>query len=199
MEMSLKKFDDELQVVYGEVYAPNVPDAQGDFMSEVEVMRMAHNFMMSRRLRSIDTNHDNAENGSMVVESFIVNEGDVIYVPGAWVVGVYIPDPVVWAKVKSGELNGFSMEALVKATPKVIELEVPEVIRGKLLDDDSGHTHKFEVRFNEDGNFLGGKTSVVDDHFHVIEKGTVTNAAGSPAHNHRYSIVEEMSDVKEES
>ena len=41
----IRKTDDELQIVYGEVYAPNVPDVHGEFMTPVEVRKMAHRFL----------------------------------------------------------------------------------------------------------------------------------------------------------
>ena len=31
--ITIKKYDDEQQLVYGEVYAPSIPDSQGDYMS----------------------------------------------------------------------------------------------------------------------------------------------------------------------
>ena len=39
--VSIKKTDDEQQLVYGEVYAPGFPDSQGDFMSAENIQRMA--------------------------------------------------------------------------------------------------------------------------------------------------------------
>jgi len=188
--MLLKKLDDELQVVYGEVYAPNVPDSQGDFMTEKEVVKMAHEFMKHGSLTAIDTNHDNEETGSIVVESYITNADDPIFVDGAWVVGVHVPDPEIWALIKNGELNGFSMEALVKATSKVIELEVPDTIIGETLSDNTEHTHEFTVKFDEQGNFLGGSTNIVNGHVHTISKATVTGEA--EGHTHKFSIVESM-------
>jgi len=188
MITSIKKIDDELQVVFGEVYAPNVPDVDGEFMTAEEIRKMAYVFMAEGILDQIDMNHDNKTNGSVVVESFIVDEESQVYVLGAWVVGVHIPDPKLWALVKDGKLNGFSMEALVVKRPREIELEVPEIIIGQTLSDDTEHTHEYSVRFDEQGNFLGGSTDIVNGHIHNISKGTVTDMADD--HNHRYSIVE---------
>ena len=114
-ECLIKRTDDELQIVYGEVYAPNIPDVHGEFMTPVEVRKMAHRFMQKRILNAVDTNHDNELNGSYIVESFVVDEegDDSIYLSGAWVIGMHVPDPEVWEAVKSGEINGFSMEAFV--------------------------------------------------------------------------------------
>lgn len=194
MECLIRKTDDELQIVYGEVYAPNVPDVHGEFMTPVEVRKMAHRFMTKQILDHCDTNHDNKANGSMVVESFIAREDDSIYIPEAWVIGMHVPDPVMWEKIKSGEINGFSMEALVQMKEKVIEIELPEVLGGVTVEA-NGHTHQFTVRFDDDGNFLGGSTAMSTGHVHKISRGTITDEANG--HTHRYSIAEEVNVVSE--
>jgi len=188
-ECLIKRTDDELQIVYGEVYAPNVPDVHGEFMTPVEVRKMAHRFMTKGILASVDTNHDNELNGSMIVESFIAREDDDIYIPESWVIGMHVPDPVMWGKIKSGEINGFSMEALVRLSEKVIEIEIPEQITG-ITSEASGHKHKFEVRFDDEGNFMGGLTSEDGGHRHEILRGTVTEAADG--HTHRFSFAEAL-------
>ncbi len=189
MEVRLRKFDDELQVVYGEVYAPNVPDSQGDFMTIVEVRKMAHKFLESQRVTKVDTNHDNVENGSCVVESFIARPEDPDFIEESWVVGVHVADGEIWKKVKSGELNGFSFEAMVMSRAKELELEVPEEIVG-LTSKAEDHEHEFIVVMDDDGNFVGGRTNIVNGHFHSILKATVTET--SMGHAHRYSFVEEL-------
>lgn len=204
MECLIKKTDDELQIVYGEVYAPNVPDVHGEFMTPVEVRKMAHKFLATGdRVRKVDTNHDNEANGSVIVESFIAGEDDLVYIPEAWVVGMHVPDSAVWAKIKSGDINGFSLEALVHLKKKIIEVEMPDVVQGvtavKADDDpDTGHTHRFEVHFDEEGKFQGGQTSTDDGHFHLINKGTVTEP-GPDGHTHRYSVAEQTTVISAEA
>lgn len=190
MRTLIKKIDDELQIVYGEVYAPNVPDADTEFMTAEEIRKMAHKFMAKGIVDQVDMNHNNIVTGSVVVESFIVDWPSELYILEAWVVGVHIPDADLWAQVKSGELNGFSMEAMVKKVPREIELEVPDIIQGHTLSDTTGHTHVFSVRFDDQGNFLGGGTDIINGHVHDITRGTVTDNADG--HNHRFSIVELM-------
>lgn len=195
-ECLIKRTDDELQIVYGEVYAPNIPDVHGEFMTPVEVRKMAHRFMEKRILNAVDTNHDNELNGSYVVESFVVDEdGDgSIYLAGAWVIGMHVPDPEVWESIKKGEINGFSMEAFVTLREKVIEIEVPDVVHG-LTEATAGHTHRFEVRFSDEGNFLGGTAFEENGHSHEILRGTVTEAGNG--HTHRYSVVEQVQVIDE--
>ncbi len=193
-ECRIRKTDDELQIVYGEVYAPNVPDVHGEFMTPVEVRKMAHRFMAKGILQAVDTNHDNELNGSMIVESFIARDDDPVFIPEAWVIGMHVPDDDMWKSIKDGELNGFSIEALVHLDERIVELEIPEVLKGDTSEFD-GHTHKFNVRFDGEGNFIGGQTSLTNDHRHQIRRGTVTEEAGG--HTHRYSIAELMSIVSE--
>lgn len=186
-ECLIRKLDDELQIVYGEVYAPNVPDVHGEYMTPVEVRKMAHNFMRSQRVDKIDTNHDNELNGSMIVESFIANEDDTTFLPESWVVGMHVPDPEMWVAIKSGDINGFSMEALVRLAEREIVIEVPDEITGTTSEAED-HTHTFIVRFDDEGNFLGGRTSEGGGHSHEILRGTVTET--TDGHTHRYSFAE---------
>jgi len=115
--IQIKKVDQEEQVVFGEVYAPSFPDSQGDFMSSEEIKKMAYNFLRKGVPSNIDVNHTQQPSGSYVVESFIAREGDPTFIPGSWVLGVKVPDPQVWRMVKSGELNGFSLDGIGVRTP----------------------------------------------------------------------------------
>lgn len=188
----IRKFDEELQIVYGEVYAPNVPDSQGDFMTAVEVRKMAHAFLHSGALDNIDTQHNNEKTGAFVVESFIARKGDPDYQSEAWVVGVHIPDAVLWTKIKSGEINGFSFEGLVHSTKAVIEMELPEHIEGRTSVSE-GHDHLYLVRIGDNGDFMGGWTMEDNSgHRHQLSRATVTNPPeGEPnGHTHRYSFTD---------
>ncbi len=188
----IKKFDDELQIVWAEVYAPNVPDSEGDFMVPEEIRKAAYHFMCKGRLDQIDVNHDNELYGCHVVESFIAREDDPLFIPGSWVVGVHIPSPKLWGMVKSGELNGFSMQALAYRTPKELGYKLPSDVRGQ-TDFSHGHGHDFAVAFDDDGTFLGGATLAggEDGHTHAIKRGTITEP-GPDGHVHRFSFVEEL-------
>ncbi len=74
--MEIRKFDEDLQIVYGEVYAPSgVPDSQGDVMSAEAIRKMAHKFLADMRVDQIDINHDHSMTGANVVESFIARRG----------------------------------------------------------------------------------------------------------------------------
>ena len=189
------KLDDEKQLAYGEVYIPMIPDSQGDFMTEPEIEKMAHSFMKNGLLRGVDTQHDMCDNGSIVVESFIAREGDPDFIKGSWVAAVWCPDDI-WPLVKSGELGGFSMFGKGERIPTMITIEVPDngIIKGE-TDTAEEHTHVFSLRFDDEGEFLGGDTDAGPDGFaHKITKGTVTEEAGPDGdkHRHRFSFVEAL-------
>lgn len=201
---TFKKFDEDRQLVYGEVYVPMLPDSQGDFMTAEEIERIAHDFMARGNVNKIDTNHDLQENGSYVAESFIARKGDPDFSEGAWVVVTKITDPNVWKMVKSGELNGYSMYGKGRREERLIEIEIPNsgVIKGLVEKDGdltgAEHTHLFKVHFDDEGNFLGGETGpaldhngkVMDDHSHQITKGTATDKTNG--HSHRFNFMEAL-------
>ena len=191
--VAIKKLDAEEQLVFGEVYAPGFPDSQGDFMTRESIKKMAYEFMRKSAMGNIDTQHSQTPNGSYVVESFIARDDDPTFIPGSWVMGVKCAD-AEWALVKSGELNGFSLDGMATRTPVVLEIDMPEILKGETTETDR-HSHTFFVKFDDKGNFLGGHTSPArDGHIHAIKAGTCTEMAMN--HNHRFSFVEAVRDVK---
>jgi hypothetical protein len=191
--VEIKKADVEQQVVFGEVFAPGVIDSQGDCMTAEEIQKTAYLFMEKGRLSKIDTNHDLQANGSYVVENFIARDGDPTFIPGSWVVGVKVPDANVWAKIKKGELNGFSFDGVGFREPTTLQVEIPEKLSG-LSDQVNDHAHQFVVKFDPaTGAFLGGETDEVAGHSHKIVKGTLTEEVDG--HTHRFSFVEGMLDA----
>lgn len=190
----IKKTDSEQQIVYGEVYAPGFPDSQGDYMTRETIQEMAYEFLRKGLVHNIDMHHTRELTGSYVVESFIARDDDSIFIPGSWVIGVKIPDPVVWGLVKSGELNGFSLDGIGVRVETELEMELPEAVTGRTTKAD-GHDHEFTVRFDRDGNFLGGVTSPgPDGHVHKIVRGTQTET--TDGHAHLFSFVEGVIDVQ---
>jgi len=189
MTKSLVVKSEELQVILGEVYAPNRPDAQGEYMTAVEIQKMAHAFLRSGKMGQIDVMHGNKLiTGASVVESFVADAADARFLPGSWVVGVHVPDPVLWGAIKKGEINGFSMEALVTRHDMEVEVEIPPVVTGLTSKSDDGHWHTFFVSYDERGQFKGGITDAVNGHFHSIVAGTHTQDAAG--HRHRFSSVD---------
>lgn len=113
-QIQICKADDEKQVVYGVVLAPNEMDLQQDWMRPEEIEKTAHFFMMNGQ--TIGREHEK-KSACVPVESYIApvdiqydgQYGNQIVKKGSWVLGVKVVDPQDWAKVKSGEYTGFSV------------------------------------------------------------------------------------------
>lgn len=181
----IKKSDDELQIVWGELYVPGVLDSQNDFMSSDEVLKAAYRWMSKGDVRCIDIQHDRNRTDAYVVESFIARKGDPDFIEGAWVVGVHVPDPDIWAAVKAGKLNGFSMMGPGLRGPQE-DVSVPSYVEG-LTKAEDGHVHNFSVEYGPNGEFIGGRTDEVDGHYHIIRRGTLTEKADG--HVHQFDFV----------
>lgn len=180
------KAEGDKQIVYGEVYAPNRLDTQGEMMLAEDIELMAHRFLMLPQGTQIDVKHNNVAIKAYVVESFIAREGDPDYTPGAWVLGVKIEDADVWADIRSGKLNGFSFQAMTKHVEATVEVEYVRDHVGKTEEND-GHDHYFFVTIDETGRVTGGRTSkAADGHFHVIKTGSKTEQSND--HGHRYFL-----------
>lgn len=190
MREAVTKAESKLQILYSEVYAPDRPDTDNEYMKAEEIQKMAHEFLREAKVRKIDTYHNNKlVEGAAIVESFVARENDPDFIPGSWVVGIHIPDKDVWAKVEKGELAGLSMEAEVFKETQEVEVEIPDVVRGMTTKSED-HEHEFFVRYDEQGRFIGGVTSMVDGHRHVIKAGTRTEETDN--HRHGFSSVDNV-------
>jgi hypothetical protein len=180
----------EERLVFAEVYAPDRPDSDQEFMRAEDIKQMAYNFMRKSEMGLIDVNHDNqVVEGCTVVESFIARKGDPDFIEGSWVVGVHIPDDTVWEQVKKGEINGFSLQALVEGDVEMVEVDIPDQITG-MTSKTEGHYHRYIVQYDAQGRFRGGTTSPGDDgHVHQIKRGTFTEKA-EDGHTHRFVTVD---------
>lgn len=101
------------RITYDVVYAPWEVDLQGQYATEVEVRKMAHEF--SARKGGTNLMHitglrmkDGGPSGH-VVESFIARPGDPDFPRGSWVMGVRW-HPEAWDQIRAGKLRGYSIE-----------------------------------------------------------------------------------------
>jgi len=189
--VSFKVENEEQRMVFAEVYAPLKPDSDHEFMDAVSIRKMAYKFMRSMSLDSVDTDHDNeVVDGCCVVESFIARKGDPDFIEGAWVVGMHVDNDTTWEMIKKGELNSFSMQALVHKDLVEVEIDLPPVIQGQTMKSE-GHAHTFSVAYDDSGKFMGGRTDSQNGHFHAIRRGTATEEANS--HTHRFSHMDDIS------
>lgn len=122
--------NDEKHMVYGAVLRPDFPIYRNDgeneyyleFTSE-SIERMARDYMMNYRQGNVTIQHEEYANEVFMVESWIkqdmdkdksVSVGLDKSLPiGTWFCGFYVNNNDVWERIKSGELNGFSVEAMI--------------------------------------------------------------------------------------
>ncbi len=115
--------DEEHRLVYGIALEPEVYDAQEHIISEEEIMKAAHDFMMGYRdqLTTTGEMHKKEAPGVKIVESYLspvdfeLNGQEVK--KGSWVVVSKIKDDKLWKKVKDGEYKGYSIGGKGKVTP----------------------------------------------------------------------------------
>lgn len=183
---SIKKiFNDDEQIVLGQVYAPNTLDSHGHFMSAAELRMTAHQFMMDGLLTSIDVQHDNNPVDAVIVESFIARKGDPDFEEGAWVAATKIKDPMLWRMVKDGEINGYSFEIMTYRRDLEVDIEYSSWYYG-FTDPDphDKHDHPFMVRLDDNGEIVWGQTGPGSDGSpaHSISKSNITEAVSGHLH-----------------
>lgn len=188
------------QVVFAEVLVPGVVNSYGDFHTKESVAQFAYEF--ARQGYGIDINHDGVDVAGTVcyvVESFIARPGDPDFIEGSWVVGVKVTDKATWERILSGELNGFSYQALVEMTPVTVAAERGRQIAGVTEPHpEDGHTHTFVLLLDEFNNPMAGGTSETAGHAHKIVSHTTTEVA--QGHNHRYQVlIPEATSVEEDN
>lgn len=89
-------------------------DYQGDIIPTEVLEAAAYNFVLNKGLA--DQEHRYGSEAGWLVESMMFTKAKMEalgipegILPEAWFVGFYIPDPDVYAKVKDGEYNMFSI------------------------------------------------------------------------------------------
>jgi hypothetical protein len=186
-DVRIRKADAKKQIAYGEVYAPNEVDSHGEMMFAEDIEKMAHRFLKLDLAKAIDMNHDNEPAAAYPVESYVMDiDNHPDYSKGAWVMGVKVEDPTVWKKIEDGEINGFSLQALVMKSKVQVEVEVLGEDYGYTEKADN-HDHLFRVELDELGNVVGGHTSVDDGHSHKITKSSATEDSRD-GHSHRFFL-----------
>lgn len=192
LQVVFKHIDEEKQLVFGEVYAPNMVDTDWEAMAPEDVEYAAHNFMKNKFIENIDVQHNGEKSGSVVVESYIVRTpDDPLYTEGAWVMAVHVTDDL-WKRVKNGELNAFSFAGTSEKQTVQVVVDVATLATGKTetgQDSEKSletHSHTFVIRLNEKGSVISGYTDFVNNHQHTIKITSATEV--SMDHSHRYFV-----------
>ena len=179
------------RIAFAEVLVPDTPNVYGDFHTKESVRQFAYGFMINGF--DIDLDHDNVSvtAGVRIIESFIAGENDSRgFTEGAWVVGIHVLDDDIWNDILTGELNGFSYQALVSTLDVTVDVDSRKQVIGETYPDiDDGHTHQFWVVLDDNGRVLTGGTTSDHGHSHTISKHTYTDDDDAGTHLHRYDVV----------
>lgn len=175
--------------VMAELLIPDVVNNWGDIYTRESIRRFAEAY--AEKGYGMDINHDNEDVNKTkcyVVESFIARAGDPDFVEGSWVLGVKVIDDDLWNDILDDTINGFSYEAMVKATAVTFEgLENVQVFGTTEPHPIDGHTHDYLILLDLFNNPLEGATSETDGHSHRITAHTVTEV--DSGHNHRFQVM----------
>lgn len=117
----------EKHIVMGAVLIPDKPiyrnqDNEEFYIqfSKETIEKLAHNYLANDRVYSFTKEHEDVADGIYVVETWLkTSENDKskdygIDVPvGSWLMAAKVENEEIWAKIKAGEMNGYSIEAFV--------------------------------------------------------------------------------------
>lgn len=188
----ITKINRDEQIVTGEVYAPYVLDSHKEMMLPEDLKKLAHAFVAEEKVRMVDTMHSNKWINAVVIESFIARKNDPDYQEGAWVLSMKINDERIWGKIRKGELNGYSLEAMVYKQVADVEYDyIPQHFG--FTEENDGHSHAFCVEVDENGRVIRGATgpATSDGHTHDIRFGTATELGNDHAHRYFLNEVED--------
>jgi len=182
------------RLVMAEVMVPDIPNVYGDVYTREAIRDFCHEY--ARQGYGVDVNHDQLDVRDVdvyVCETFIVRPGDPDFIEGSWVVGMKIISDDLWAKVLSGEINGYSIEALCEMQPVVFQnLRNRQIVGVTEPDPYDGHTHTFTAVLDSINRPIAGGTGVTNGHSHRIVSHTVTEFATGltgKSHSHRYQVI----------
>ena len=119
---------EERHMVYGAALIPDKDiyrnNGEQEFyisFTKESIEKMSQDFMKNYRQNEVTLDHDEMANDITITESWLVEDPYKdkanalgINVPkGSWMVGMKVNQIDVWERVKSGELNGFSVESMI--------------------------------------------------------------------------------------
>jgi hypothetical protein len=188
MELSKASVDEEERIVKGELFAPMRNCTHGDVMTRKELRIFMERFMQLDFSEGvIDIQHDNVPINAFPIEVYQAEDWDPVYTPGAMVLTTKILDDDAWERVKGGDLNGYSLEARVRAKAVVAALSFSPDNFG-ITEEANGHRHLFYAKLKGDGTVKEGRTSTDNGHDHEIKRGTATEPAGEGSNRHAHRI-----------
>lgn len=164
---------DEKHIVMGAVLIPDKPIYRNQGGEEFYIQfsaetieKLAHQYLAKDRVYSFTQQHEDVADDIYVVETWLkTSENDKskdydLDVPvGSWLMAAKVENEEIWQKIKSGEMNGFSIEAFVN------------------LD---------EIKLNKNNKDMAKENKVnleaieIDDNFWDKLRGILADALGKP-------------------
>ena len=106
------------RIVFGVVMEPNTVDLQGDIITEEEIEKAAHKYMVESRITGF--RHE-SELDACIVELYIHKQDENIngelVTKGSCSISMKINDDTVWQGVLEGKYNSFSIGGFAESTP----------------------------------------------------------------------------------
>lgn len=183
---------DEKHMVYGAVLRPDFPiyryDGENEYYLEFtseSIERMARDYMMNYRQGNVTIQHEEYANEVFMVESWIkqdmdkdksVSVGLDKSLPiGTWFCGFYVNNNDIWDRIKSGELKGFSVEAMIDLedfakVKKEDEFEMNETFWDKLKTIVNEALGKKEEKMEEQPIVSEPQPTVTEPQTTVVEE-----------------------------
>ncbi len=123
-EAVFKSADKAKQIAYCVVLEPDTEDLQADVISESEIEKTAHAYLLDFRV--VADSHKRKNDGNLVVadagvvESFIApvdfQSGSEIIRKGSWVIAIKVNDPDMWQSIEKGDITGVSIGGVGERT-----------------------------------------------------------------------------------
>lgn len=99
------------------------------------IEKLVYKFMRESRNTIVNINHASQAKNIYLFESFIMKDQHKEIYPefadiaaGSWIVSYKVDDPAVWEQIRSGQLNGFSIELYGQLLPYRKQTRVTEMI-----------------------------------------------------------------------
>ncbi len=143
--IQLSVMDEEKRIVCGPALIPNKKilrvTEDGEpfyvFFSEDTVRHISEEFLKDGKTHSFNLQHEQDVDDMYITESWIVENPELdkshalgMNLPkGTWMLAAKVPNDDIWARVKSGELRGFSIDGLFST-----EMTEDEEMLSKIID-----------------------------------------------------------------
>lgn len=107
---------------------------------KVNTAKAVKKWAVNQKYNAINTAHETPVNSLFLFESYLINRDRGITPPkefsdvpdGSWFLSYYVQDADLWAKIKAGEFNGFSVEGLFGLEKKENFAEVATLFNDEL-------------------------------------------------------------------